>query len=175
MKQLILIRKTIAALTAIIGFSCSACAQEIWIGAHGAFPFAGDVKDAYSFNAGADASFYYPIKETAGIGITTGYTRYFGKEQTIAGIKFENRDLSYIPLAASARGVFSEHFLIIGDIGYAFGLEDNSGGFYYAGKFGWTNGNVDAYGFYKGISGSDDGFDHDRIDVLGVGVVFKVL
>lgn len=148
----------------------TAISQQLRVGVLGGLP-AGDASDFSSFNVGADASLYFlNIKGKVDIGVSAGYSRYFGKSETVNGIKFDYDDFAYLPVSASGRGLIGSSLVYVADVGYAIGLNDVDGGLFYQAKFGWTNTNIDAYLFYNGISA-----DKTNTNLLGLGVSFKVL
>ncbi len=169
MKTTLPLLKTIGALMLLFSAN-TAVAQQLRVGVLGGLP-AGDASDAASFNVGADASLYFlNIKEKVDIGVSAGYSRYFGKSETVNGIKFDYDDFAYIPVSASGRGAIGNSLVYVADVGYAIGLNDVDGGLFYQAKFGWTNTTLDAYLFYNGISA-----DKVNMSLLGLGISFKVL
>ncbi|WP_417367084.1 hypothetical protein [Flavobacterium beibuense] len=164
-------KKQLLLLLTFLGLTFTVNAQEIRVGAHGGFP-TGDASDVSSFNAGVDASVYFfDINEKVSLGVSTGYTRFFGKDETIGGINVEYDDFAYIPITASARGLFGakQNIFYTAKIGYAVGLDDADGGFHYQANIGWTNSTIDAFIFYGGIS------DEITVSSFGAGIAFKVL
>ncbi|MCI9844580.1 hypothetical protein [Flavobacterium pectinovorum] len=157
------------ALTVFVCSGLTVNAQELRVGALAALP-AGDASDVSSFNAAVDASLYFiKINENLSLGATTGYSRFFGKTETVDGLDIDYDDFSFIPIAASGRGLFGKHLVYVADIGYAAGLDDVGGGLFYQAKFGWTNTKIDAFLIYNGISAKES-----DITVLGLGVSFKI-
>lgn len=157
-------------LILFFGVNFSVNAQDIRLGVHGGFPI-GDAGDVSSFNLGVDASVYFfDINEKVSLGVSTGYTRFFGKDDNVGGIDVEYDDFAYIPISAAARGLFgaNQNIFYTAILGYAVGLDDADGGFLYGAKLGWTNSTVDVYAFYRGID------DEITVNTLGVGVAFKV-
>ncbi|MFL9836787.1 hypothetical protein ABS768_04710 [Flavobacterium sp. ST-75] len=164
-------KKQLLLLLTFLGLTFAVNAQDIRVGAHGAFP-TGDASDVSSFNAGVDASVYFfDINEQVSLGVSTGYTRFFGKDETVGDIKFEYDDFTYIPITASARGLFGtkQNIFYTANLGYAVGLDDADGGFIYQANLGWTNSVIDVFAFYRGIS------DEITVNSFGAGVAFKVL
>lgn len=156
MKKLLLI-----ASFAMMGTTALMHAQEkgFKIGAHVGLPF----DDTYSFNAGLDVAYMWPISDNFEIGATTGYSYYFGKEITVAGINYMGVNIpsqtykfniGSIPLAATAQYNFDGGFNLGADLGYAFLTGDaDGGGFYYQPKAGYTFAEKHTvYAGYKGIS-----------------------
>ncbi|MFN2260942.1 MAG: hypothetical protein ABR595_02610 [Psychroflexus sp.] len=162
MKRIIL---TVAVLVFAFQFG-TAQDEQITIGAHVGIP-TGDASDVTTLNVGVDASYYFlkDISEGLDIGLSTGYTMFMGDED--AGF---DEDISYIPLAASARLGFSENFFASADLGYALSTDSDvaDGGFYYQPKFGYTFGALELAAFYKSISE-----DLVTVSSFGVGVGYR--
>ena len=61
----------------------------------------GDFGKAYSFTAGADLAFLYPLAENFRLGVATGYSHYFGKKTKtdliLVTLKNENGSFYYQP------------------------------------------------------------------------------
>lgn len=146
----------------------SSYAQNGWkLGVRGGFPLA-ETEEISSFNLSADLFFHLPVSDRVSLGGATGYTRFFGK--TIDGGLFtvEVEDFSFIPVAFSARGSITNEAFLSADLGYAFGIEEDlDGGFYYQGKLGWTNTEIDVFIYYQGIT-----LENDSATSLGAGIAF---
>src|SRR5690606_20780274 len=98
--------KWITAAIVVLGFTISTQAQSIRVGMHAGFP-TGDAADVSSFNFGLDASMYFlGVRDWLNLGIASGYTHFFGKEETVGGVEVDYESFGYIPVAASARGTF---------------------------------------------------------------------
>lgn len=146
-------------------------AQELRLGIHGGAAIS-DASNTASFNLGLDGAFYFwEINDALQIGAATGYTRFFGKNENVAGINVEHEDLGFIPVAASARGTFNSGLFYTADVGYAISLDEIvDGGLYYQGKFGWSsNDTIDLFLYYRGIV-----VDELDLNSVGLGVAFKV-
>lgn len=150
----------LASAVALFGLANAQEKGNFKIGAHIGVP-TGDFSKAYSFNLGFDAAYVYPIAENFKLGVTTGYSHYFGKkmEFELFGFNFgeeKNPDGGIIPLAATAQYTFGESKVFLGaDLGYAFftGKEASGGGFYIQPKVGYTFADKhDLYISYKNIS-----------------------
>ena len=131
----------------------------------------GDVEESTSFALSADLYFMKPVNESFDIGVTTGYTIYLGKDYNNGVIEYEADNASYLPLAGAFRFGLSEDFSIGADLGYAFGLSDNTdGGFYYKPVVGFNIGDSSQLMLsYQGIS--EDGFTPNYI---GLGFAFGI-
>lgn len=160
--------KSLFLVAIVAGFTQSLSAQDIRVGVHAGFPV-GDASDVSSFNLGIDgAVYFYKVKNFLDLGIATGYSRFFGKTETVYGVDFTYDDFGYIPIAASGRGNFDHSIFYTADIGYGIGLNNADGGLYYQGKIGWMKDNFDLFGFYRGIS------DNISVASIGVGVAYKL-
>lgn len=115
-------------------------------GAHVGLPM-GDIKDAYSFNIGLDASYTWAISEKFDAGIGSGYTLYLAKESFID-------EASFVPVYGTAQYLLTEGIFIGADLGYAIGTapSENDGGFYYQPKIGYQVSEFSVFAGYKGIS-----------------------
>ena len=123
----------------------------------------GDFGKAYSFTAGADLAFLYPLAENFRLGVATGYSHYFGKKTTydFGGIiiaESKVSDFGVIPVAATAEFTFGDSNVFLGaDLGYAFftekDLKNENGSFYYQPKLGYSfDKRHDLYFSYKGFT-----------------------
>lgn len=170
MKKLLLV-----GAVALMGTFAQAQEGHFKVGVHAGLPM-GDAGDAFSFNAGVDAAYVFAIADNLDLGLTTGYSNYFGKEQTIGGgtilgvpiptFTVDTPDLGIIPVAATAQYNFDGGFNIGADLGYAFFVSDGAegGGLYYQPKVGYTfSENSSAYVGYKGVS--DDGYELSSINL----------
>ncbi|MDR6966579.1 hypothetical protein J2X31_000577 [Flavobacterium arsenatis] len=130
------------------------------VGVSGGLPLS-DASDISSFNVGVDASYLFGITDTFAAGVATGYSTFLGKDG------FD--DYSFIPVALSLRAGYGSSIFYTADIGYAVATTtDAEGGLYLLPKAGWTNGQWDAFIFYKNI-------DADDVSVasIGVGAAYK--
>lgn len=128
------------------------------VGAHLGLP-TGELAKGYSFNLGFDAAYLHPVAENFKLGVTTGYSHYFGKtiKESYFGYTFsyEVKDFGIIPVAATAQYNVGKNVFLGADLGYGFltGVEGSTGGFYYQPKVGYSLENKhDLYLSYKGIS-----------------------
>ncbi|MDW5288249.1 hypothetical protein [Formosa sp. PL04] len=174
-------KKLLIVCVAIFGITLSASAQEGFrVGIHGGVPL-GDANDVSNFNYGADLSYLFQVRENLAIGAAGSYTTFSGDDIEIDNLpNIGIDDFSFATVAGSARGEYNNLFLTA-DLGYAFGVDtgdlepafnldnDYNGGVYYQGKFGWTNGTFDIYGYYKGISGDDL-----NLSAVGAGFAYKI-
>ncbi|MGI9527901.1 MAG: hypothetical protein ACR2MS_12405 [Weeksellaceae bacterium] len=134
-------------------------AQEVGnlkVGAHVGLP-TGDLADSYTLNAGVDLAYTYNVSPDFKLGVTTGYSNYFGDKITILGEEIEIEDYGIVPIAATAEYSFTPQFYLGTDLGYAFGTSEGSeGAFYYQPKVGYRFGVSELYLGYKGMSKDGD-------------------
>ena len=122
----------------------------------------GDFGKAYSFTAGADLAYLYPLAENFRLGVATGYSHYFGKKTKtdliLVTLKNEVPDVGIIPVAATAEFTFGDSNVFLGaDLGYAFftkkDFKNENGSFYYQPKLGYSfDKRHDLYFSYKGFT-----------------------
>lgn len=136
-------------------------------GLHAGIPV-GDESDVSSFMIGLDAKYQFLGIDSFAMGISTGYSHYFGKE-TDSGYKFEDKGL--IPLAALFRFYVTRSFFIGTDLGYGFFTKEGSeGGFYYRPEFGYHDNFWNIYGFYQGVS-----VDGISPTAVGIGLNYNIV
>lgn len=137
-----------------------------------------------SMSAGVDFAYQHLITPGFGLGLTTGYKQYFGKEND----GLENNDFGVIPAAGMIR-VYSKEagFFFGSDIGYGFitGLEkvaDNSdverpdGGLYIKPEIGWHNWHWNiSLQYTKLFTGSKGEIGSQKYDTgsLGLGITYN--
>lgn len=133
---------------------------EFRLGAHIGIP-TGKLSNGYSFNIGADVSYVLPVAENLKVGVISGYSHYFGKEEEIRVLgyslgKYNIPDAGIIPVAATGEYTFGDSKVFIGtDLGYAFftGKNSSTGGFYFQPRVGYTFAEKHSVALsYKGIS-----------------------
>ncbi len=126
----------------------------------------GDGSDVSTFNLSLNTQYLFEVSESFKIGPAMAYDLWLGKDYEVANVEIEGEDFSFLPIAAALKFNASEKFFLGGDLGYAVGLDDVDGGFYYMPKLGYTSEFFDIYGFYKGIS--NDG----SISAIGAGFMY---
>ncbi|MCX2681480.1 hypothetical protein OOZ15_16110 [Galbibacter sp. EGI 63066] len=163
-------KKLLLVVIATLGIAFTTNAQSFSLGAHLGIPV-GDASDFSNFNAGVDATYFVMDFPAVDLGISSGYTHFFTEDYEEGGIEVSVDDISFIPIAASARASLGS-LLIGADLGYGIGVNDgNDGGLYYQGRFGFGLPLVDIYAYYKGFSIDDADVD---INSLGVGAAIKL-
>lgn len=101
---------------------------------------------------GVDITYQNLVTPGFGLGLTTGYTQYFGKDNTINGVKIENNGVGVVPIAAVLRVYPKAYGFFAGaDLGYGFLVGDEKvanyatspkrpdGGFYIKPEIGYHN------------------------------------
>jgi len=175
-------KKLLFIALAVIAFQFSGNAQTFKVGPSISIAV-GDAGDAHNIVIGADAYYYFTdIDSFIEIGLTGGFRAFTGEED-FNGIGFEIPNQSYIPVGLAARlklfGLLSGGL----DAGYAFGLSDLDGGFYFRPVVSVDIADtVEIFACFEYISnGTDDPFDdfpgNAEFDInytsLGVGILFE--
>lgn len=138
-----------------------------------------------SASLGVDVAYQNLVTPGFGLGIATGYTHYFGKDNN----GYENNDFGVVPVAALVR-IYPEKsgFYFGTDLGYGFitGDEDVAsnasddrpdGGFYIKPEIGYHNTNWNFFVQYQKTFTGDDGKLPDQkysAGSLGVGVSYNI-
>jgi len=106
----------------------------------------GKLSDYSSFAAGVEVSGQFMRTKNFGIGITSGYTHFFAKDNA--------EDFGTIPLGLMLRYYpMSKGFFVGTDVGYTFltNTSGSTGGFYVKPQLGYHNYNWNFYGFYNQV------------------------
>ncbi len=151
----------------IVLFSISSAFSQsnFRIGVNAGIPV-GDIEEFTTFQLGADVAYLYPVSNLFSVGALAGYSRYFGDDVSTPLGNINVDDISFLPIAASARFGFENSLFVAADLGYAVGLDDgNDGGFFYRPKVGYSLGLVAVIASFSGIS--VDGGDVSSVN-LGV-------
>ncbi|WP_264534894.1 porin family protein [Flavobacterium sp. N1736] len=165
-------KKMIFAAIAVMTFGfVSAQDNGFKVGAHVGLPV-GDSKDLFSVNLGVDVAYLWKVTDKFSAGATTGYSAYLGKSKmyTFGPLSYEltQKDVSYIPVAATAQYSIVDNFFVGIDLGYAISVTDEAdGGFLYQPKAGYQNKKIEVYMGYKGIS------DHVDVSSINLGFNYK--
>lgn len=125
----------------------------------------GDAADVSTFNAGLDLRGQYLFNPNFAIGVASGYSHYFGKDN------FD--DFGIIPVAGFLRYYFTPSGIFIGaDLGYGFltNVDNNSGGLYLNPQVGYHNEDWNIYGFYQNTFAEND----VNLQSVGVGVTYNI-
>ena len=126
----------------------------------------GDIADAASLTVGADVRAQHLVTPSFGIGVASGYTHFFGKDNV--------SDFGLIPLAGFVRYYAQPKGFFAGaDLGYAFltNANDAKGGLYVSPQIGYHNEKWNFYGYYQHTF-ADNNFD---IQVIGLGTTYNIM
>ncbi|MEZ4876816.1 MAG: hypothetical protein R2805_04595 [Flavobacterium sp.] len=125
----------------------------------------GDASNFSTFNLGLDLRGQYLFNPNFGIGLASGYTHYFAKND------FD--DFGIIPVAGFARYYFTKSGIFIGtDLGYGFlsNVDNNEGGMYLNPHLGYHNRDWNIYAFYQNTFAQNN----TNLQSVGVGVTYNI-
>lgn len=126
----------------------------------------GDVSDSHAFTLGIDFRGQYLVTSKFAIGLKTGYTHFFPKDN------FESFGL--VPVAFFARYYPTSKGIFFGaDLGYGFltNLDDNlRGGLLVSPHIGWHNDDWNFYAYYTTVSTNFDA----NVDNVGLGIKYNI-
>ena len=141
--------------------------------------------DNTSAAVGVDVAYQNLITPGFGLGIATGYTHYFGKENN----GYNNNDVGVVPVAALFR-IYPKQtgFYFGADLGYGFlvgdknvagsiGAERPDGGFYLKPEIGYHNKDWNFFAHYTKVFTGNKGQVADQkfnAGSLGVGVAYNI-
>ncbi|MBF6610277.1 MAG: hypothetical protein ITF99_03925 [Chryseobacterium sp.] len=139
---------------------------------------------------GMDVAYQHLGVPGFGLGIATGYTHYFGRENTVNGITVNNNDFGVVPVAALIRVYPKQTGFYFGtDLGYGFIVGDNQvasnigspnrpdGGFYLKPEIGYHNKDWNfAVHYQKVFTGSTGEIGSQKYNAgsLGLGVAYNI-
>lgn len=127
----------------------------------------GNVSHYSSFTAGLELKGQVLETDYLGLGLTTGYNHYFGKNG------FDG--FGTIPLGAFIRVYPQSSGVFIGtDLGYTFltGADGATGGFYVKPQLGYHNYDWNVFAYYNGILRSDT--KGGSISSVGIGATYNI-
>ena len=143
-----------------------------------------------SASLGLDLSYQNLVTPGFGLGIATGYSHFFGRENTVNGINVDNNDFGVIPVAALIRVYPKQMGFYLGtDIGYGFIVGDDQvaanvgsparpdGGFYIKPEIGYHNKDWNfAVQYQKTFTGDKGEIGTQKYNAgsLGVGVGYNI-
>ncbi|WP_372473154.1 hypothetical protein AB4865_10105 [Capnocytophaga sp. ARDL2] len=140
-------------------------------------------------SVGADITYQYLVTPHFGLGVATGHTYYFGKENTVNNVKIENNDFGIVPVAALVRYYPAKKGIYFGaDLGYSFitgnkyvadnfSVERPTGGAYIKPEIGYHNRNWNVALQYQKVFTGNSGeiLSQDyNVGSLGLGVNYNI-
>jgi hypothetical protein len=146
------------------GFTITNAQGTDWIkiGVHGGLPL-GDASETSSSVLGVDLKYQFLNTNSYAVGIATGYTNYFGKDNS--------EDFGMIPIAGLFRYYPTKNFFVGTDLGYGFFTTSDESGFYYRPEIGYHDDKWNVYAFYQGISISNS-FSPTSV---GIGISYNIV
>ena len=155
-------------------------AQVFKLGGNIGIPM-GDASDISDLTAGADLYIYFfDVDSFFNLGVNVGYRNFFGKDIDILGASYTVDNVQYLPVTAAGRVTLFSTFYAGADLGYAFGLSDNTdGGFFAKPVIGIDVANAIevfvAYDLYTGKYKLSDieGIDDYKFGSLNAGILFE--
>jgi len=142
-----------------------------------------------SANVGLDVAYQNLVTPGFGLGIATGYSHFFGRENTVNGVNYDNNDFGVVPVAALIRIYPKQTGFYLGtDLGYAFIVGDEKvasnrsedrpdGGFYIKPEIGYHNRDWNfAVQYQKTFTGDkgEIGSQKYNAGAIGVGVGYNI-
>ncbi|WP_304343041.1 hypothetical protein [Chryseobacterium koreense] len=143
-----------------------------------------------SANLGLDLSYQNLVAPGFGLGIASGYSHFFGRDNTVDGVTIKNNDFGVIPVAALIRIYPKQSGFYFGtDLGYGFIVGDKKvasnvgspdrpdGGFYIKPEIGYHNQDWNfALQYQKTFTGSmgEIGSQKYSAGALGVGIGYNI-
>ncbi|WP_234111605.1 MULTISPECIES: hypothetical protein [Chryseobacterium] len=143
-----------------------------------------------SANLGFDLSYQNLVTPGFGLGIATGYSHFFGRDNSVDGVTIKNNDFGVVPLAALIRIYPKQYGFYFGtDLGYGFIVGDKKvasnlgspdrpdGGFYIKPEIGYHNQDWNfALQYQKTFTGStgEIGSQKYSAGALGVGIGYNI-
>lgn len=115
------------------------------LGAHVGAPL-GDASDAASVTLGLDAAYMWNITKGLDIGVATGYSHFFGKDNV--------DDFGFVPVAVSGKYRFNKIPLFVGlDLGAGISTRNYiNSGLYVAPRVGYQMKNTELYLGFQSVS-----------------------
>lgn len=140
---------------------------------------------------GLDVAYQNLVTPGFGLGIATGYTHYFGRENTVGGLAVDNNDFGVVPVAALVRIYPKQTGFYFGtDLGYGFitgdkqvasntvvATERPDGGLYIRPEIGYHNRDWNFAVQYQKVFTGDKGEIGDQkynAGALGLGVSYNI-
>ncbi|MHA6698141.1 hypothetical protein [Chryseobacterium sp. A301] len=140
---------------------------------------------------GVEVAYQNLITPGFGLGVATGYSHYFGRENDVNGVTVNNNDFGVVPVAALIRVYPRQTGFYLGtDVGYGFITGDDKvasntglmvdrpdGGFYIKPEIGYHNQDWNFSVQYQKVFTGDKGEIGDQkynAGALGVGVSYNI-
>lgn len=139
---------------------------------------------------GLDVAYQHLVTPGFGLGVATGYTHFFGKDNTVNGVKYNNNDFGVVPVAGLLRIYPKDTGFYFGtDLGYGFIVGDEKvasntgapnrpdGGFYIKPEIGYHNDDWNfALQYQKVFTGNEGEMSGQNYNAgaLGVGVSYNI-
>ena len=139
--------------------------------------------------AGVDLAYQSLATQGFGFGVATGYTHFFGRENTVNGVKYDNNDFGVVPVAALIRVYPKQTGFYLGtDLGYGFitgdkqvatnsAVERPDGGLYIKPEIGYHNRDWNFALQYQKVFTGDKGQIGDQkygAGALGAGISYNI-
>ena len=161
-------KKSILTLIVFLALGVASLQAQWKVGANAGVPV-GDMKDAYTFNAGADVAYLFGMANLE-VGPMVGYSQYFAATQEEGLVDNQPGDVQFIPVAASGRVSLGGTVFVGADLGYAFGIGDEHyEGVYYRPKLGFGFYGISVVGSYSGVN-----VDAGSFSTVNVGLEFSL-
>lgn len=132
----------------------------------------GNLKDFSSVAFGVEAAAQFMRTDNYGYGITTGYTKYYDKDNAVLDGSTEG--FGAIPVGFMGRYYLqSSGFFVGADVGYTFftDFDANEGGFYVRPVAGYHNYNFNVFAFYNQVFRGDPSID---VQTIGIAVTYNL-
>lgn len=142
-----------------------------------------------SMNVGLDVAYQNLVTPGFGLGIATGYSHFFGRNNDVSGVTVKNNDFGVVPVAALIR-IYPKQtgFYLGADLGYGFIVGDSKvasnatvnrpdGGFYIKPEIGYHDRNWNfAVQYQKTFTGTtgEIGSQKYSAGALGAGVSYNI-
>ncbi len=129
----------------------------------------GDIGDYSSFAFGVDIAAQFMRTDNFGLGVVSGYTKYF-KNSDVAG----TQDFGAIPLGLMLRYYPEPSGFFVGtDVGYTFLTDDviSDGGIYIRPQVGYHNYDWNIFAFYNQVFTADPALD---VQTIGVAATYNI-
>lgn len=136
----------------------------------------GDAGDISQVSLGLDVSYLYDLSDQLKVGVATGYDLFVTKNIEIFGEKIKVDNISFLPVAATAKFDFTDQIFVGLDLGYAVALTDGvDGGMLYQPRIGTAFSQFNAFLYYRGISIKNELLNtRTNLSTIGLGVSYSL-